>query len=273
MIYININGKNPRGDWCRRAEELTEQLKNLHTHEERKRLIESKRHMWKELKDWLLELSNGKCWYSEAKELVSDYHVDHFRPKNRAKQLDGDEREGYWWLAFDWKNYRISGSICNSLHCGADGETHGKADYFPLKNGCIPANSPDCDLEDELIYLLDPTDPDDPILLTFDESGYAKPSADEGTFRFIRAEETIKLLHLDFYRLVDERKKIWNKCNRLINMAQNLMEKESVSSNARLKETFKDIREMTSPCSELSSTATACLLSSGNYWAKKLAYS
>ena len=273
MIYININGENPPEDWCRRAEELTEQLKKSANSEERKKIIDKNSKMWKELKEWLIKFSFEKCWYSEAKELVSDYHVDHFRPKNRAKQLNGDEREGYWWLAFDWKNYRISGSICNSPRCGAGGKTHGKADYFPLKNGCIPANSPDCDLDDELIYLLDPTDPDDPILLTFDESGYAKPSADEGTFRFKRAEVTIELLHLDFYRLVDERMKIWNKCNRLINMAQNLMGEESISSNMKLKETFKDIREMTSPCSELSATATACLLSSGNNWAKRLAYS
>lgn len=275
MIYININGKNPRGDWCRRAEELTEQLKNLHTHEERKRLIESKRHMWKELKDFLLNLSYGKCWYSEARDIVSDYHIDHFRPKNRARELDGNEREGYWWLAFEWKNYRIAGSICNSLHCSADGETRGKADFFPLRDGSPIAENPTCDLEDEIIYLLDPTDPNDPLLLTFDESGYPNPAVPEGTWEFERAKESIKLFHLDYPSLVDERKKIWINCYRSIYLAQNLMKKQSqmtsASTKAQLKNELERLREMISRDAELSSTARACLLSSGISWARNLA--
>lgn len=274
MIHINIDGKCPPEDWFRRAEELKEELIRIESPEERKRVIERNQRHWADLKDWLLELSNGKCWYSEAKELVSDYHVDHFRPKNLARQLDGTEREGYWWLAFDWRNYRISGSICNSPHCGADGVTHGKADYFPLKEGCIPATYPNCDLEEEIIYLLDPTDPLDPILLTFDESGLSKPSAEyEEALVFKRANITIKLLHLNYYRLVDERRKIWIKCITLINRAQNLMKKDNIPSNIILKEVFKDLKEMTSPSSELSATASACLLSSGINWARKLANS
>lgn len=110
MIHINMSSKEPPQEWCRKAESLTEKLKRL-TPEERKKLIE-KNNIWGELKEWLLQLSHGKCWYSEAKEIYSFYDVDHFRPKNRAKQLDGTERDGYWWLAFDWRNYRISGTAC-----------------------------------------------------------------------------------------------------------------------------------------------------------------
>jgi len=84
---------------------------------------------------------------------------------NRAKQLDGTERDGYWWLAFDWRNYRISGAIGNRPNRGEDDEIRGKADYFPLREGSPVATGPECNLRDELIYFLDPTDANDPLLL------------------------------------------------------------------------------------------------------------
>ncbi|MEE8403425.1 MAG: hypothetical protein V3R93_06700, partial [Candidatus Hydrothermarchaeaceae archaeon] len=57
---------------------------------------------------------------------------------------------------------------------------------------------------------------------------------------------------------------------RLINEAQNLMKKGSVTSQSRVKNIFKELKKMASPQSELSSTARACLLSSGNIWARSL---
>lgn len=259
MIHINIDDKEPPEEWCHKAELVTEQLKSLDSSEERKKLIEKHSDLWGELKAWLLELSHDKCWYSEAKDDFSYYHIDHFRPKNRAKQLDGTEREGYWWLAFDWRNYRISGSIGNIR----------KGDYFPLKGGSCPAMSPKCDLRDEIIYLLDPTNPNDPSLLTFDESGYPQPAAPEGTWEHERAKVTIKLIHLDFYRLVNARKHIWNKCRQLISEAENLMREEpSATRNANLRKTLSELREMISVKAKLSATARACLSSSGITWAK-----
>ena len=41
--------------------------------------------LWSELKPTLSRWSYDKCWYTEAREAVSDYHVDHFRPKSRVK--------------------------------------------------------------------------------------------------------------------------------------------------------------------------------------------
>ena len=263
MRYINIENKEPPERWCRRAEELTQQLLELDSQDERKKLIENNR-IWSdgEFKVWLQNLSHNKCWYSEAREIYSYYDVDHFRPKSRAKQCDSSEREGYWWLAFDWQNYRISGAIGNRTH---------KADYFPLKEGCSPA-TPDSDLCDEIIYLLDPINPDDPPLLTFDETGYSQPAVtDEATFEYKRAKVTIKLLHLDYHLLVDERKKIWNKCIMLLSRAQKIMnQSRSATRKADLKYTIKELREMASEEAELSSTARACLLSSGIAWARNL---
>jgi hypothetical protein len=270
MIYIPLEDNAPSEDWCRRAREATDKLKTMNK-EERKQFIKNNSRLWAELKKYLLELSFGKCWYSEAREIVSDYDVDHFRPKNVAKNLDGSERDGYWWLAFEWKNYRISGTICNRPHKDENGRLRGKGDFFPLSEKCMPAKGPGDDLEDELIYFLDPTNRDDPLLLTFDETGSPKPTVAEGTWIYKRVEVTIDRLFLDYPPLVDERKKIWTKCNLLINEAQNIMrEPESVSKKQRLRDVLKDLRAMASPRAELSATARACLLSSGNGWPKAL---
>ena len=271
MIYISLDNKIPDEEWCHKAKEATDKLIKIHDIEERKQFIKNNSHLWAELKTWLLELSHGKCWYSEAREIVSDYDVDHFRPKNRARNLDGSERIGYWWLAFDWKNYRVVGTICNRPHCDENGEVRGKGDFFPLGKRCIAAQNPGDDLEDEIFCLLDPTNRDDPLLIAFDETGYPRPTADKGTWPYRRAEISIKLLYLDYRPLVDERKKIWTKCNLLINEAQNLMKEESsISRKTRLKEILRDLREMASTNAELSATAKSCLLSSGNVWTRAL---
>jgi hypothetical protein len=47
--------------------------------------------------------------------------VDHYRPKNlREEPAHG----GYWWLAYEFENYRLSCSTCNSSR---------KSDQFPLR--------------------------------------------------------------------------------------------------------------------------------------------
>ena len=274
MIHINIDSKRPPDEWCEKAEEITEQLKKLESHDERKKLIKNNQKIWKELKEWLLDLSYGKCWYSEAKDYVSDYHVDHFRPKNSAKELDGTARDGYWWLAFDWRNYRIAGSICNSLHCSADGDTRGKSDFFPLKEGSPVADNSAFNLEDEIIYFLDPTDPNDPLLLTFDESGYSRPAAFEGTWQYERAKESIRLFHLDHVPLVDERKKTCIRCKSSIDLVECLLseqsEKPSSTIDYVLERELMILRKMVSRETALSSTARAYLLSSGRSWARDL---
>ena len=75
------------------------------------------------VRKWLLEKFGEKCWYSEAADSVSPIHVDHYRPKSSVEDDASKEKsEGYWWLAFDWTNYRISGHVINSK----------KGNYFPL---------------------------------------------------------------------------------------------------------------------------------------------
>lgn len=275
MRFIDIEKEAPPEKWCKKANELTEQLKKLRDSKERKKIIDNN-NLWSnaEIKSWLLSLSHNKCWYSEAREICSFYDVDHFRPKKRAKNLDGRGREGYWWLAYDWKNYRISGNIVNRSHKDSTGRTRGKRDYFPLREGSPVASNPNLDILDEENYLLDPTDPDDPLLLTFDINGEVYPFAREGSWAYERAKTTIDLLHLDYFLLIDERKKVWNKCDLLIREIDNLMIRQdeiiSATDRANLKTKTKQLREMISEEAELSSTARACLLNSESIIAQKL---
>ena len=162
-------------------------MSDIPTLEEKLRFINDNP-IWSDLKAALSELSHGKCWYSEAHELFSYYHVDHFRPKKL-----------YWWLAYDWKNYRLCGSVGNV----------NKREAFPLQDETRRAVMPESVLCDEVVCLLDPTQQDDCVLLTFDESGKARPSEADDTWPFLRANITIEILNLNYIPLIDGRKQIW----------------------------------------------------------------
>jgi hypothetical protein len=95
--------------------------------QERNEVINRNGSHWGALKDWLLALSHGKCWFSDTKDLFSHYEVEHFRPKKIAKDLDGIDRDGYWWLAFDYSNFRICGNVGNRK----------KGGWFPLHKNSL----------------------------------------------------------------------------------------------------------------------------------------
>ena len=102
--------------WLSVSEYHKSQMQELHSDskiKERNEYIDSNSAHWGELKEWLKVLSKGKCWFSEVRELYSHYDVEHFRPKKEAKNLDKTIRDGYWWLAFDYTNYRLCGNVGN----------------------------------------------------------------------------------------------------------------------------------------------------------------
>ena len=140
MIYIFQDESKIPEAWLTKVAEFKAVLDDMPTPEERKAYIESKQTVWGEIKNALLEMSHGKCWYSEAPDAVSDWHVDHFRPKSRSLDADRTIYPGYDWLAFDWRNYRIAGSYPNSPHKDDSGDTRGKWDYFPLVPGTFRAS-------------------------------------------------------------------------------------------------------------------------------------
>ena len=66
--------------------------------------------------------------------------------EERGKNLDGNDRDGYWWLAFDYTNFRFAGNVPNRK----------KGGWFPLhKDSRCSQFGCRCE-ESEAYYLLDP---------------------------------------------------------------------------------------------------------------------
>jgi hypothetical protein len=286
LIKITPRPEDIPEAWLAKSESLTQDLiaceddsedvptdKRRTALEKRRELIDKNASHWAALKEILLGWSHGKCWYSELRDAGSDLHVDHFRPKGRALDSTGAEREGYWWMAFEWRNYRIAVAWCNSPHRSVPGNSaQGKADHFPLMPGSVPAVACE-DGSYEVPMLLDPMNADDVVLIDFDETG--RPYSTSQGWSGARAEESIRLLHLDAPRMVEERQRIWRVCQRRLNnlsRAMNApMDEYTVNHGLVMKEWIEEIMEMLRPDAELSAVARACLLASEHVWARKLA--
>ena len=179
MRYIDYSNFKPDAEWLKKAKDLTDKMIELHKQgklEERNKLMEDNSAHWGKLKEELLKLSHNKCWFSETKDLYSHYDVEHFRPKKEAKDLAGKDIGGYWWLAFDYHNYRICGNVGNRK----------KGGWFPLKENSPKSKHDDPCEESELIYLIDPIIPEDVNLLAFDHcrNGDAQPNVFVQLFGF-----------------------------------------------------------------------------------------
>ncbi|WP_411029343.1 hypothetical protein [Spongiimicrobium sp. 3-5] len=262
----NLEDLLPEG-WEENAETLNALL-NGKTAEQRRAIFKASP-IWQDLLLVLKGLSNNKCWYSEAQEVMSDMDVDHFRPKNEAKNIDSNGksiiRDGYWWLAYDWRNYRLSSIYSNRFrkdkHTEED-KSYGKGSFFPLRDGC---NAATClaELDDEVIYLLDPINPNDPDLLFFSEDGKAIPSVEEEDepWNFSRAKISIDVYHLNHTPLIDARLVVWNLCQRKINQIKQINQKQlrTAGDNARIEIIKEELREMASKSSEFSAVALACI--------------
>lgn len=248
-----------------KANELLEELKAAPNAEERKKIIDSNK-VWGDLKEWLLTLSHQKCWFSEAKDCFSHWDVEHFRPKKSAKDLDGTEHDGYWWLTFDWHNFRICGNAGNRK----------KGTFFPLREGSLRVTDPDADLRFEDRLLLDPVDEDDPGLLSFNVEGRAVPSPHiHDEWEQLRVKYSVERYNLDFPPLMAKRKVIWQDCWQHIQVyLEELGKYHKDKSNIIAKEAFRkeagNIRKMLKADQECSAVARACVLSTGDERVKGL---
>lgn len=252
MRRVYIQGVPP-ADWAADADAVTERLRAASSDDERAQIIKEKEGLWRDdrIRNWMLQQFANKCWYTEAYDSVSSIHVDHYRPKGRVKNLDGTECEGYWWLAFNWKNYRICGQLINVK----------KVDLFPLLEGERAKVFDEISLVLEAPLIIDPlTDQTRLISYEKDEDAcIAVPSAGINKLEEYRAEKTIEVLGLNLRdRLNQKRADYWDKCLMVIadyNGADGPYVLRLVSQVAALKK----LKEMVSYAAEFSSVSEACI--------------
>lgn len=259
MRHIRLPKELPNPTWAAKADKLLIELRNAHDAKTRNKIIEDNSDIWGELKQWLLELSHQKCWFSEAKDCFSHWDVEHYRPKKSAKDADGTVHDGYWWLAFDWTNFRICGNAGNRK----------KGTLFPLRAGCARC-TPFGDHRHEDAQLLDPVDEDDPALLSFNLEGRAIPAAHvTNAWEKARVEYSVEGYNLDFPPLMDKRKTVWAECwERIQEYLHELTLYHKDRSNGIAKDRYKQaarhLRELMHEEKELSAVVRACILSSGD---------
>ena len=271
MIFIDLENKLPtdadlpddirwsQADWDAwqaEAARLVTELATLNATgkiKERNELIDKHSGHWGKLKPWLLALSSGKCWFTEARDIASHLDVEHFRPKKTARNVKGPERDGYWWLAFDYMNFRIAGNVPNRK----------KGVWFPLRYGSQCSTYTHRCEGDETPYFLDPTNAYDVKLLAFDEEGKAIPTPGIARWEHVRVKRTVERLKLTEHQaLAEERRKVWQNTTKLINKYLQALSGAQTSGAAheRLKAAAREIACITKPDAELSAVAKWCVL-------------
>ena len=263
MIHIDINNNPPPQEWIDRADTITAQLLQAESCETRNSIIDNNENLWRELREYLSSLSHRKCWYSESINDGAYCHVDHFRPKKRALNEMGENTGGYWWLSFEWRNYRFSAPATNIP----------KKDYFHVNHNQAQSYLDPLDAED--ILFLDPTEIDDPPKLAYDIEGKVNPkSRDIMSREYLQAEYTIRILKLNI-KFLDARRDKYRKATNLINDISKLLHLQNqqfdLFRRTNIKVKMQELKTLAAPKSEYSAAVKYCLKSSGFDWALEIA--
>lgn len=267
MIYIHR-------DWEKVPEEVkavlktaAEELEAITSVEARKEYIKNHSTAWTAVREYLSGMSHGKCWYSEAKEAVSRYQVDHFRPHGRAKQAAKAYADGYSWLAFDLDNFRLSGMLCNTVNQEYSDQTVGKGDWFPLGDPGKRATLSARDTAQETPLLLDPVEPEDPCKLTFYDDGNVGPDLEVDPDVRANIELAIQCLGLRQSQLNQRRRSAWRICKRTIGRYKRIIRKpkgkRTPEDMATLNEAREELIAMSKASSEFAATVRCCLIAHG----------
>ncbi len=262
------DGATPPSGWLAAAQAVSDELTAATNEAERDAIIEKHEKLWRDplIRDWLLGLFHNKCWYTEAQEAVSAYHVDHYRPKGRVTNVGrADPEPGYWWLTFKWENYRICGQLINVK----------KNDMFPLLSGHRATADESGSLKLEAPALLDPTT-DDARLISFemDEDGcraVPMPGAD-GEDR-ARVEITIEVIGLNrLDRLNQKRADVWEECREQLTSYEAASQEPPALKKLRRAHVIAELKKRVLYERELSSVAEACIRKLGSEVVKAQIY-
>lgn len=247
-IELSINQ-----EWRDRQEKAIEELLSKSSSKERKKVIKKYSDLWRDFYNNLPERLKTKCWYCETKSIRADTPVDHFRPKNEV--FEEEKHEGYWWLAFDWENYRCACTYCNSKRVLVDGEG-GKECKFPLvdsKKRVFKHTETD-KIKFEEPNFLDPLDPDDHKLLWFDQDGKPtfNPRFEKNKDAVEKVMNSIDIYHLDEIKINRKRK---------INRIEVFTLVSNLRNNVEVKASKRKLRDMIDEQEEYSKSVIVYLRS------------
>jgi len=144
------------------------------------------------IKKDLKKLFKNKCAYCESEMGPTSFGaIEHFRPKGSAMNTDGTHSDGYWWLAYEWRNLYLACDVCNRH----------KRNKFPVKGK--RATYQGLPLNEERYLLIDPCNESDIQAANFyyDESGSIYSKSERGLI-------TIDILALNRPELKDRRQSI-----------------------------------------------------------------
>ena len=271
MIHIDMSLLKLDSKVKKDLEDATEQVRKLVSLDKKYKFIGKKSNSakWHAVLGPFAQLTHNteedcKCWYCESDGAAGFYfHIDHFRPKGRAKNkgYKRDEYErGYWWLAFNPDNYRIACQRCNT--------GSGKKDQFPLADGSPRAIFFEGE-KFEKTLLLDPINPHDPDLLMFSQDGNVDAAPNCFASDKKRVETSLGVYDLRNENKCEARRKIWVDCTNLIIEARQFYErlKESIVMLGKEREIREDdfkasyakIKKMILPNARFSATAKSCI--------------
>lgn len=228
-------------DWLKKAKRRLKTLSSKTSHAERAKYM-SRANIWSEFKSILIKYYGDKCWYSECSLEGAFGDVDHFRPKNQSTDDQGKVilGDGYWWLAYDYLNYRLSCEKSNRSF--GDG---GKNDMFPLKPGTLPATQGN---KNDIPVLLDPCVDSDVALIDCNEAGEIVALSSD-PYEVLRVDISNKIYNWDCFN--GARKKIRSKCK----TALELFEMAYELSPDKMGASISQICELVDPQSPYSSFA------------------
>lgn len=123
---------------------------------------------------------------------------------------------------------------------------------------------------------MDPTDPSDPMLLSFGEDGTCIPAPGCDGWEMERADVSIARYGLNrLPQLCEGRRKIWKECRAIIEKLKELHARNQKMPTAgcrtSIKEKTKQLLSKLKPDEPFSAVARECLNASGYPWAQKLA--
>lgn len=265
MKYISLreSNKDVLDEWIKKSNELLEEMKLEIDPKKRKVIIHRNKEHWRDegLLEFLKKLSDGKCWYTEAKFTAEYPHLEHFRPKSCARDENWNKcHDGYWWLAFDIENYRLSKPMPNVK----------KGTYFPLREGAMAACVPDVAVTRESPLFLDPTNEGDADLISFNALGQPEPCpeppVDLNDWDKRRIEFSIKRYGLDNTELCDRRKELWVAIDSMFSEyatnACKVRDQSCIESAGKVKQLRIELKKYLEPTQEFTSLIRACFQSS-----------